>query len=88
MLLVHEFSFSFLSLVFSVDFAWLTVAHAESEKGLPHIFSDHFQLLFFSNGAVFIYIPSPDCASVVNILLVTVVRGLWLKQKWRLEFHM
>lgn len=47
-----------------------------------------FNVLFFGNRAVFIYISSSACASVVNILQVTVVSGLWLKQKWRLELQM
>lgn len=50
--------------------------------------TDDFQLLFFGNWAVFIYIPSPGCASAVDISEVTVVRGLCLKQKLRLEFLM
>lgn len=38
--------------------------------------SDYFHVLFFGIRAVFIYISCPDCASVVNILQVTVARGL------------
>lgn len=45
--------------------------------------SEFFHGLFFGNTAVFIWISCPNCALVVNILQVTVARGLWQKQKWQ-----